>query len=199
MSKRFLLILNVCLIPTVSMILTVGLILFCTSSVYAQQIDKATLWSEASNMTYTMARYYQSEKPVVMTLGKLLENDDDVSVCLYFGQQTGIHPQNVMGLKRSGMLWKDAMKSISFQPSKLFTDVGMYELVGVPAKFKHSYNEFKKWQGDANYEMDLTDDDVRDLVQLRFVVQNCGMSVIEAMRTRNSGASWTNIIISYFK
>lgn len=150
-------------------------------------------------MTYFMSKFYNADKQVVMTLGKLLENDDDVSVCLYFAQVTGIHPQNIMGLKRSGMSWKDAMKSIAFTPSKIFTDVGMYEIFGVPARFKHSYNEFKKWQGDAGHEMDLTDDDVRDLVQLRFTVQNCGMSVIEAMRKRNSGASWTNIILSYFK
>ncbi|MCE1248386.1 MAG: hypothetical protein LWY06_17230 [Firmicutes bacterium] len=165
----------------------------------AQETDKSVLWSEASNMTYFMAKYYNADKQVVMILGKTLENDDDVSVCLHLGQSTGIHPQNIMGLKRSGMAWKEAMKSVSFPVSKLFTDVGMYEIFGVPARFKHAYNEFKKWQGDAGYEMDLTDDDVRDLVQLRFAVQNCGMSAIEAMRKRNSGTSWTNIILSYFK
>jgi len=162
----------------------------------AQEIDKDTLWSPSSQMTYIMSRKYGVDKSVVTILGKMLDNNDDVSVCLYLHKKTSIHPQNIMGLKRKGMSWKQIMKSLKFEPDALFTESGIYEIFGVPRKFKHSYGELKKWQKDPSHEMDLTDDDVRDLVQLRFIVRNFGVPPINVMRARNSGASWTNMILS---
>lgn len=169
------------------------------NSSFSQSIDKVTLWSSESNMTYIMARLYGVDKNVVITLGKTLDNDDDVSVCLFLSQQTGIHAQNVMGLKRSGMKWTEAMKSINFKVNKLFEDIKMHELFGVPGRFKHAYNEYKKWNNDPSYEMDLTDDDVRDLVQLRFIVVNWGNATKDVMKERDRGASWTNMILSRAK
>lgn len=165
-------------------------------SAFSQTIDKETLWGENSTMTFIMYRAYNTDKQIVMTLGKLLENDDDVSVCLYLAGKTQIHPQNIMGLKRANQSWKQIIKSISFEPSTIFTDAGIYDIFGVPHIFRHSYGEYKKWQKDANYQMDLTDDDFRDLVQLRFVTQNYGASMITVMRKRNAGESWTNMILS---
>ena len=162
----------------------------------SQTIDKDTLWGENSTMTFIIYRAYNTDKQIVMTLGKLLENDDDVSVCLYLASKTQIHPQNIMGLKRANQSWKQIIKSISFEPSTIFTDAGIYDIFGVPHVFRHSYGEYKKWQKDANYQMDLTDDDFRDLVQLRFVTKNYGTSLIAAMRKRNAGESWTNMILS---
>ncbi len=172
------------------------LFIFITSGAsFSQPIDKETLWGENSTMTFIMYRAYNTDKQIVMTLGKLLENDDDVSVCLYLAEKTKIHPQNIMGLKRANQSWKQIIKSISFEPSTIFTDAGIYDIFGVPHVFRHSYGEYKKWQKDATYQMDLTDDDFRDLVQLRFVTKNYGVTLINAMRRRNAGESWTNMIL----
>lgn len=163
---------------------------------FSQQTDKEVLWSPSSSLTYAMCHYYKAEQDVVTTLGKLLDNDDDVSVCLYLSQKSGIHPQDIMGMKRQGLPWKQIIKSLNVSPEEIFTESGMYEIFGVPAKFKHSYGELKKWQKDPNHSMDLTDDDVRDLVQLRFVVVNFGAPCINVMRSRNSGRTWTELILS---
>jgi len=152
------------------------LIIFFAATIslsHGQDIAENSLWSAESPMTYIMSRKYATDKNVVMTLGRLLTNDDDVSVCLYLSQQTLVHPQNVMGMRRSGMSWKEVIKSLGFDATKL-----------------------KKWQKNPSYQMDLTDDDVRDLVQLRFLVVNFGVTAIEVMRARNAGSSWTAMILS---
>ena len=177
-------------------VLVLTFLVVLSNMAYSQPVDKATLWSENSTMTFLMVHYYKAEKNVVMTLGKLLDNDNDVSVCLYLSKKTQLHPQDIMGLKRAGQSWKQIVKSIGFQPATVFTDMGLYEIFGVPKVFKHSYGEYKKWQNDPSHEMDLTDDDFRDMVQLRFVVKNFGVPYITVMRKRNAGYPWTNIIIN---
>ncbi|MCD4783263.1 MAG: hypothetical protein K8T10_05445 [Candidatus Eremiobacteraeota bacterium] len=181
------------------LILAIFLLFYLPGVSHAQQIEKDTLWSSSSQMTYLMSRKYGVEKNVVTILGKMLENDDDVSVCLYLYTKSSIHPQDIMGLKRKGMAWKQIMKSLKFDADKLFTEAGIYEIFGVPQKFKHSYGELKKWQKDPSHEMNLTDDDVRDLVQLGFLVRNSGIPPINIMRERNAGASWTNMILNRVK
>lgn len=166
------------------------------NTVSAQNMEKEVLWSENSGLTYYMSTFYKFDKYIVTTLGSLLDNPDDVSVCLYIAQETNIHPQDIMGVKRAGESWVQILRSIKYCPSKIFVEPGMYEIFGVPAKFRHSYNQLKKWQSNPGHQIELDDDQVRDLVQLRFVVTNFGTPPIDTMRARNSGRTWTNIILN---
>lgn len=184
-------------VKLILILLTLTSILILSNPVPAQEHDyKPNLWSKNSQMTWYIHRAYGYDVDTVILIGQHIGNDDDVAVCLNFARRRQFDPRDVMGLKRKGQSWKAIIKALSIDASKLFTEAGIYDIFGVPGCYKHSYGELKKWKQDPSYEMDLSDEEVRDLVHLAFVVRTFGSTPINIMRQRNSGKSWTSIILN---
>jgi hypothetical protein len=160
------------------------------------QVLNETPFKPADNpLIWIYTRYYQFDKEKVFTLVKYLGNYDDVSVCLYLAKKTGMDPQDIMGLRRMGKSLNDILKTLSYPADQLFFSMGTYDVFGVPACFKHAYGEYKKWQQNPSYVMDLTDDDIRNMVQIHLALYTAGRPAITLMRERNSGRSWEDILI----
>lgn len=174
-------------------------LLILPGNICAQQDEPSPdVWSKESMLTTYMVMGYGYPREMVVTLGKYIgkENNDDVSVCLYLGRKTQLDPRNIMGLKRKGLSWKKIMQIINFDPQQIFKEIGFDYFSGVPSRFRHSFGEYKKWKKNPAYAMGLTDSDVRDLVQLRFVMKMFGVTAQQMMKARSSGADWITIILA---
>ncbi len=149
-------------------------------------------------MIYYLNKYYKYPPSIIVTLGKFIgyKNDDDVSVCMCIGRDTRLDPRDVMGLKNRGLSWKEIIKTTGFQPSTLFKKAGFDYFDTVPHRFEHAFSEYKKWKKNPSYQMDLSDDEVRDLVQLNLVIHLFGVTAQNMMKARDRGARWSNIILA---
>jgi hypothetical protein len=153
-------------------------------------------WSTESQETYHLSRYYKFTPQIVAAVGNFLKNTDDVSVCLYIAKETGADPRSMALVKEKATCWKDVLKGYNFDSGRLFEDLGINVNLGVPKCYKHAFNEYKKWFSDPSREMDLSDMEIIDLVQLRLIVKLYGVTAGEVMKSRNKGADWTSLMIT---
>jgi hypothetical protein len=184
-----------------------GLTLFATmvitflvispGSCLAQQEEPAGPheWIPDSQVTMDLARTYGFRTLMVVAIGNFLKTVDDTSVCLYLAKEKGYDPRPVAAIRENKTPWKAVMKNLSYSPFGLFENLAFSGTGPIPDRFKHAYEEYKKWRDDPTREMDLTDDDVRDMVQLRLIVKLYGVPASEVMKLRNSGVGWEEIMI----
>ncbi|MFP4497698.1 MAG: hypothetical protein ACLFQV_05755 [Vulcanimicrobiota bacterium] len=160
--------------------------------------DPPPHWAEDSMLTWIMAQQYGYDKKMVATLGSFIgaENDDDVAVCLHLGKNTGLDPRDIMGLKRKGMEWHQVIKTIGYDPAELFTAAEISRTSRVPGIFRSAFDKFRHWEKDPLKEIQLTDDETRNMVNLNLVVKAFGVPSLNVMRKKNEGADWIYMILS---
>jgi len=177
----------------------VFLVLFTllTTFSFAQHTDKPwKIYGVDKPMTKLMSKYYKVPEIKVVSVGQNMHYTDDVSVCLYLAQATGTNPFKIRDWRVKAVSWMDIMKKLKFHPSRLFTPVGGYS---VPSAFSHAYREYYKWRNNKKYNMTLYDKEVRNLVQLKFMVGRFNASPKRIMLMRSGGKSYTQMIMSELK
>ncbi|MCD4785764.1 MAG: hypothetical protein K8T10_18240 [Candidatus Eremiobacteraeota bacterium] len=175
------------------------LILFAllTTVSFAQHTDKPwKIYGVDKPMTKLMSRYYKTPEIKVVSVGQNMHYTDDVSVCLYLAQATGTNPFKIRDWRVKAISWMDIMAKLKFNSARLFTQVGGYS---VPATYRHAYREYYKWRSNKKYQMTLYDKEVRNLVQLKFMVGRFKVSPKKVMLMRSGGKNFTEMIMSELK
>lgn len=168
-----------------------------TTVSFAQRTDKPwKIYGVDKPMTKLMSKYYKVPEIKVVSVGQNMHYTDDVSVCLYLSQATGTNPFKIRDWRVKAISWMDIMAKLKFHPARLFTPVGGYS---VPSAFSHAYREYYKWRSNKKYQMTLYDKEVRNLVQLKFMVGRFKASPKKVMLKRSAGKSFTGMIMSELK
>ncbi len=161
----------------------------------AQVLAQPQYWDPGSNLTYFMHQGYRFDKNTVSNIGKQMDNNDDVSACLRFARDTGINPASIRGMRHGGQEWQSIMKSLAYEPHRLYEGLGIIDNLGVPPRFRDTFRKYDRYLKDGE-PLILTDEDVRDLVQLRFCIVTFGVPVGEVFRARARHDSWTSVILN---
>jgi hypothetical protein len=182
---------------SVIILITLALSLAVPSYIHSQQHSSPPdPWSAESQETYHLSRYYGFTSEMVMAVGNFLKNTDDASVCLFIAKEKGADPRSMALAKEKSPCWKDVFKCYNFNFGRLFEDIGVNINLGVPKCYRHAYDEYRKYLADPTREMDLSDREIIDMVQLRLIVKLYGVSAGEVMKARNNGADWTSLMIT---
>jgi hypothetical protein len=153
------------------------------------------IWSEESSLVHVYSYQYKVPIKTISNIGHRIDDNDDVSVCLYVAKKRGYDPLDILGLKKRGLPWKEIFKIVGLDMENLFTETNILYVSKVPGRFRHAVGEYHKWRKDPTYPMDLTDNDVRDMVQMQFVMTQQGLPAGQVMDIRNSGADWNVVIL----
>ena len=173
------------------------LLALLTTAAFADKTEKPwKIYGVDSPMTRLMSKYYKVPEVKVVSVGQDMHYTDDVSVCLYLANATGTNPFKIRDLRVQSKSWMDIMARLKFHPARLFTPVGGYT---VPKAYSHAYREYYKWKSHKNYQMKLYDKEIRNLVQLKFMVKRFGSSPHSIMRKRTAGVSFTEMILKKIK
>lgn len=149
-----------------------------------------------SPMTKLMSKYYNTTEIKVVSVGQDMHYTDDVSVCFYLSNATGTDVFKIRDMRVKAHSWMTIMKALKFQPSRLFTPVGGYT---VPKAYSHAYREYYNWNSNRDYQMKIYDKEVRNLVQLKFMVKRFGSSPMEIMNQITKGGNFTGMILKKIK
>ena len=143
-------------------------------------------------MTRLMGNHYKIPEITVVSVGQEMHYTDDVSVCLYLASAAGVDPYKITKWRKEAKSWMEIMDKIKFHPARLFTNAGTYT---VPEAYRHAYGEYLKFNSNKNYKMTLYDKEVRNLVQLKFLVTRFKKSPLSVMNRRNAGEDFTKMIL----
>jgi hypothetical protein len=174
------------------LILAVVMAALVFSFCYAEEVkDPWTVFGVDSQMTKLMSKYYKIEDIKVVSVGQDMHHPDDVSVCLFLSNSTGVNVFKIRDMRIKAQSWMTIMETIKFNPSGLFTDVGTFT---VPSEYSHAYREYHKWRTNSSYKMSIYDKEVRNLVMLKFMVSHFKMKPISVMQKRTDGENFTDMI-----
>jgi len=159
---------------------------------YAEEVkDPWTIYGVDSPMTRLMSRFYKIEDIKVVSVGQDMHHPDDVAVCLYLANATGVNVFKIRDMRIKAQSWMTIMETIKYHPGGLFTDVKTYT---VPSAYGHAYREYHKWKTNGSYKMTIYDKEVRNLVMLKFMADRFRISPISIMQQRSEGESFTDMI-----
>jgi hypothetical protein len=127
------------------------------------------------------------------TMEALMEmdlEDEDLPVVLFLAGHNKTGPTRIAGLRAKGESWMSIMENRVISPSVFyFILAGKIESkTFAPIFARYDSIPDKKW-----HEMSLSDDEIRDIVNLKFIYSYHDYSVFEVMKMRDLGKSYLKI------
>ena len=136
-----------------------------------------------------IAGYFQDSTSVLQEIVTEEIDLEDVPVIFRVSQETGASPQQITQLRLQGDSWTDIMRTRGMTPGTLYfvvaADFDSKTYTPLFAKYDAPQAE---WSAIA-----LTDDDVVNLVNLRFIYRRHGYSIFEVMAMRDLGKGFPAI------
>jgi hypothetical protein len=151
------------------------------------------LWRNESPLTQFMARHYQVDPIVVISLGQRMTYPDDVSVAIYLAKTADKNPLDLLEPRLAKKSWESIAAALKVDPSCIFTPLSAKE--NVPEAFRHAYQEYRKHIENPSYNMVLYDKEYRNLVQLKLMVDAFKSSPASVMQSINGGKTYTTLIL----
>ena len=151
------------------------------------------LWDNESPFTIFLARYYQVDPIVVISLGQRMRDPDDVSVAIYLAKAADRDPMGMLEPRLKNKNWMEISRSLTIDLAILFTPLTSNEKI--PEAFRHAYGEYAKHFKNQDYSMILYDKEFRNLVQLKLVTDAFSKSPISVMTAVSQGENYTDLIL----
>lgn len=137
----------------------------------------------------SVGQYYHTPEKEVLIVKERGLPDDDIPVVFFLAQRARVSPQAIIDLRLSGKSWMDITLHYGFSPEIYYMKVR--EVTGPPYGKALGYyrnRPRKEWK-----EIRLGDDDVVNLVNLRFISKQYGYSPDKVIAMRSSGATFIQI------
>ncbi len=115
--------------------------------------------------------------------------DEELPVLFFIARRANVAPSAVLALRLDGKSWMDISLHFNLNASTYYVDAG--EVSGPP--YGHAYGHFKKHKREKWHEIRLTDADIVNLVNLRFVSDHYGYAPSEIVKLRQQGKSFVDI------
>ncbi|MHC9541730.1 MAG: hypothetical protein AB9903_19665 [Vulcanimicrobiota bacterium] len=151
------------------------------------------LWRNESPLTQFLARYYQVDPIVVISLGQRMTYPDDVSVAIFLAKMADRNPLDLLEPRLKKKSWESIAELLKIDPSGIFTPLSPKD--NVPEAFRHAYQEYQKHLKNPSYKMVLYDKEYRNLVQLKLMVDAFKSLPLSVMQNIDSGKTFTTLII----
>lgn len=132
--------------------------------------------------------YHVPEKEIKVVVEKKIP-DEEMPVVFFIAQKAGVSPQKVIELRLGGKNWMEI--SLQFGIGADVYYVPADRVSGPP--YGKAYGHYKNKKKSNWNRITLSDTDIINFVNLRFMSEHYGYSADEIIKMRSSGKSFINI------
>lgn len=137
----------------------------------------------------SLGEYYRVPEREIVVIRDRRIPDYDIPVVLYIAQRARVAPGVVVDLRLAGNSWMDITLRFGLGPDIYYVPV--QRVYGPP--YGNAYGHFKQKKRKDWHTIRLDDDEVVNLVNLRFISERYGHPPEEVMRMRSAGRSFVAI------
>lgn len=178
-------------------IMVVLILCALSATVYAQNVSTGISISngQLSSFYFSIGDYYRvPESRVVYVRDRYHIHDEELPVVFFLASRAKADPQVIMDLRmRKHMSWLDITFHYGLTPEIFYVPV---RRVGPP--YGNAYGHYKKYKNDYK-KVRLVDDDVVNLVNLRFMSDYHGVAPEAIMDRRGKGDKFYAMNDEYYK
>jgi hypothetical protein len=135
--------------------------------------------AHVGNFHVAVANYYHVPEREVLVIRERRISDDELPVVLFVAQRAHVAPARVIALRHAGRSWWDISVHFGLGPEVYYVPVTVVS--GPP--YGKAYGHYRKKSRNQWHTIVLSDDDIVNLVELRFISEYYGIAperVIEA-------------------
>lgn len=134
----------------------------------------------------SIGNYFNVSEKQILECSKAVLLEEELPVVFYTAQRAGVSPQEIVRLHAGGMSWMQVARHFDLSPRFFY----------VPVSGKAVYGPYKKiyayYQG-KRARILLTDADIVNLVNLKFMSDHYGHDPREIMQLRGKGKTFPDI------
>ncbi len=160
----------------------------------AQKVDAGVSIAdgELRSFYFAISDYYRvPERNVIEIRERYRLRDDELPVVFFLAARARVAPSVIIDLRLGGRSWLDITFHYGLTPDIFYVPVKVKN-IGPP--YGNAYGYYKKYRPTKDWKkIALTDREVMDLVDLRFVSEYHKIPPEEVMQMRGSGKSFVGI------
>jgi len=140
------------------------------------------------NFHVAVANYYHVPEREVLVIRERRISDDELPVVLFVAQRAHVAPASVIALRESGRSWWDISVRFGLGPEVYYVPV----TVAPGPPYGRAYGHYKKPRNRWNTIV-LSDDDVVNLVELRFLSEYYGIAPERVIESRGRHGDFVTV------
>ena len=140
----------------------------------AERVEAQTAFSVSAHIGdfhVAVANYYHVPEREVIVIRERRIPDDEIPVALFIAQRAAVSPARIVDLRLRGDSWWDISVRFGLGPDVYYVPVAV--AAGPP--YGHAYGHYKKHPRNEWRRIVLTDADIVNLVELRFLSEHYGI------------------------
>jgi hypothetical protein len=134
--------------------------------------------------------YFRVPQPEVVIIRERGIYPDHIPVVLYLAQMARVHPDVIVNMRLGGMSWLDITVRLGFGPDIYYVPVRV-DRSGPP--YGKAYGYYKKHPKQEWHRIRLTDRDIVNQVNLRFISEHHGYAPEKVIHLRSGGRDFVTI------
>jgi len=144
---------------------------------------------DLNSFYFSLGEYYRVPERDVLYIHERRIPDYEIPVVLFIFQRARVTPSVIINLRLSGSSWMDISLRFGLGPDIYYVPV--QSVYGSP--YGHAYGHYQNRSRNEWNKIRLADDDVVNLVNLRFISERYGYPPEDVMRMRSSGKNFVSI------
>lgn len=182
-------------IPSVIISMMLSAVVFsAVPSARAQNVSAGVSLQDGKIKDFYLAisGYFHVPEPRVMEMKQRYNfNDEEMPVVLFLAARAGVEPSVIIDLRRKRMSWWNIGRRFNINPEVFFVTVNN-ENIGRP--YGNAYGYYRKNRGMRDWgKTVLSDPDMVNLVNLKFMSEHHGIPAERIMKMRRGGANFPDI------
>jgi len=148
---------------------------------------------QIGNFSFAVGKYYRLPEREVIVIRERRVPDHEIPVVLFLAERARVAPATIVDMRLSGKKWMGIVVHFGLSPEVFYVPVAIQP--GPP--YGKAYGHYKKKKRDQWRSIVLDDDDIVNLVNLRFLSDYHHRPAEEVIRLRGSGADFVAIHMQY--
>ncbi|TCV89044.1 hypothetical protein [Sulfurirhabdus autotrophica] len=153
------------------------------------EVGGSVVNGDLNSFYFSMSEYYRVPQRDVIYIHERRIPDYDIPVVLFISQRARVSPSVIVNLRLSGNSWMDISLRYGIGPDVYYVPV--QNVYGAP--YGRAYGYYQNRNRNEWNRIRLADDDVVNMVNLRFISERYGYPPEEVMRMRSSGRNFVTI------
>lgn len=170
---------------TLSTLISALVVLLLPVLTYAGYDFNLSVSEEGSGFSFSVSNYYKvPEKEVIIIKEKGID-DDELPVVFFIAKRARVAPEVIIKMRLSGYSWMDISLHYGIGPEVYYIPVEETVIVGPP--YGKAYGYYRKYPRNKWRLIRLDDDDIVNLVNLRFMSEYHGIPPAEVIKMKGHG------------
>ncbi len=140
---------------------------------------------EGSGFSFSISNYYRVPEREVIIIKERGIDEEELPVVFFIAKRARVSPDVIIKLRLSGYSWMDISLRYGIGPEAYYVPVEETVIIGPP--YGKAYGYYKKYPRHKWKLIRLEDDDIVNLVNLRFISEYHGIPPREVIRLKGDG------------